>query len=314
MLVRAEVRVAPSSVETSAPAAEAELKISLRDPVVAGILAWLIPGAGHWYQGRRTKALLFFFCIYATFFYGLWLGGGRVVYAAWGPSSDDKRLPYLCQIGTGAVALPALWQAQRYGNEKYVAEMQRKEDAGTRTFAEWFMAPPMLEVKVPGYVHPMKEIDLINYQLNRRFELGTVYTMVAGLLNLLVVFDALGGPAYGSASASPEASAAGSGPESGSRLIRPASPESPTRKSPLRLEFAPFRKPPAMNFLVPLFAARLNELWYALPLIISISVVYSGTRDERADDILVGTVRSLVWIVAFMSIIMAVLWAVGLMV
>jgi hypothetical protein len=69
-----------------------------------------------------------------------------------------------------------------------------------------------------------------------------------------------------------------------------------------------------MNFLAPLLATRLNELWYALPLIVAISVVYSGTRYERTDDILVGTFRSLAWIVTFMAIILVVLWLVGLMV
>lgn len=69
-----------------------------------------------------------------------------------------------------------------------------------------------------------------------------------------------------------------------------------------------------MNFFSPLLATRLNELWYALPLIVAISVVYSGTRYERTDDILVGTFRSLTWIVTFMAIILVVLWLVGLMV
>jgi uncharacterized protein DUF6677 len=30
--------------------------------------------------------------------------------------------------------------------------------------------------------------------LNRYFELGTVYTMIAGLLNILAIYDAWGGP------------------------------------------------------------------------------------------------------------------------
>jgi hypothetical protein len=201
--------VAATSAESSAPPPDRklhaeELHLNLRDPVVAGVLAWLIPGAGHWYQGRRTKAILFFLCIYATFFYGLWLGGGRVVYASWGPTSDEKRLPYLCQIGTGAVALPALWQAQRYSNGKFAELMHEKADPKNdkRSFSEWFMAPPLPALEhVPGEREARDEIDIINYRLNRRFELGTVYTMVAGLLNLLVIFDALGGPAYGAASA-----------------------------------------------------------------------------------------------------------------
>lgn len=205
--------MAATTAESSAPPADKELHVNLRDPVVAGVLAWLIPGAGHWYQGRRTKAMLFFLCIYATFFYGLWLGGGRVVYASWGPTSDEKRLPYLCQIGTGAAALPALWQAQRYSSPKFAELMKEKTRTGTRTFGEWFMAPPLTNLERVGPNEMRDEIDMINYRLNRRFELGTVYTMVAGLLNLLVIFDALGGPAYGAASARSRPPAPGGTPE-----------------------------------------------------------------------------------------------------
>jgi hypothetical protein len=32
--------------------------------------------------------------------------------------------------------------------------------------------------------------------MGRNFELGTLYTMIAGLLNVLAIFDAYGGPAF----------------------------------------------------------------------------------------------------------------------
>lgn len=62
-----------------------------------------------------------------------------------------------------------------------------------------------------------------------------------------------------------------------------------------------------------LVAAQINELWYSLPLIVVVSVVYAATRYERPDDILVGSVRSIVWVCGFMGIIFAVLWAVSLL-
>jgi len=65
--------------------------------------------------------------------------------------------------------------------------------------------------------------------------------------------------------------------------------------------------------LLPLLAAQINELWYSLPLIVVVSVVYAATRYERPDDILVGTVRSIVWVCGFMGIIFAVLWVVSLL-
>ena len=95
-------------VSDQSPATESP--IDLKDPFVAGILAWLIPGLGHFYQGRKAKGSLFAICILGTFVYGLYLGGspqvgwGRAVYF----SFDEKewRLPWLCQIGVGLPTLP----------------------------------------------------------------------------------------------------------------------------------------------------------------------------------------------------------------
>jgi len=33
-----------------------------------------------------------------------------------------------------------------------------------------------------------------NYDLGEMFEIGTVFTVIAGLLNILAIFDAYGGP------------------------------------------------------------------------------------------------------------------------
>lgn len=60
--------------------------------------------------------------------------------------------------------------------------------------------------------------------------------------------------------------------------------------------------------LSPLLAVGMNELWYALPLIVVISLVYSGTRYEQPEDILIGSVHSAKWVIGFMLIVFAVLW------
>ena len=68
-------------------------------------LAWLLPGLGHLYQGRTGKGILFFVCIVGTFIYGLYLGDGRVVYAS---TPILSRWQFLCQVGVGLPALPAV--------------------------------------------------------------------------------------------------------------------------------------------------------------------------------------------------------------
>ena len=47
-------------------------------PLVA-LLAWLVPGAGHFYLGLRKRALLLFIAIELTYFIGLYIGTLRVV-------------------------------------------------------------------------------------------------------------------------------------------------------------------------------------------------------------------------------------------
>lgn len=50
-----------------------------KEPALAAMLSWLIPGAGHFYLGQRFKAGFFFVVINVLFFLGLALGEGLVV-------------------------------------------------------------------------------------------------------------------------------------------------------------------------------------------------------------------------------------------
>src|SRR5262245_35773612 len=44
-------------------------------PLLLGVLAWLVPGAGHFLQGYHRKALIFFGVLTAMFGIGLAFGG-----------------------------------------------------------------------------------------------------------------------------------------------------------------------------------------------------------------------------------------------
>ena len=165
---------------------DADRPPTLKDPEISAFLAWLIPGLGHLYQGRRAKAAIYFVCIMGLFCYGVYLGSareigwGRVVYFSRSPA----RLPYICQLGVGIPAMPALVQAYRMNNNKEVL---------------WggFMAPPWEKDKPFGQaVANMDQptIHEVHLRLARFFELGTVFTLIAGLLNILAIFDAYAGP------------------------------------------------------------------------------------------------------------------------
>ncbi len=60
-----------------------------------------------------------------------------------------------------------------------------------------------------------------------------------------------------------------------------------------------------MNIL--LASMHVKDFWYALPLIVAVSLVYAATRHELMGPILSHALRIGVWIVGFMMIILAVL-------
>jgi len=64
--------------------------------------------------------------------------------------------------------------------------------------------------------------------------------------------------------------------------------------------------------LIPwnLLLATMN-LWYAVPLLISVSLVCAATRQEEMGSILQHALRFAVWVVVFMGIVMVVLTLLG---
>lgn len=57
-----------------------------------------------------------------------------------------------------------------------------------------------------------------------------------------------------------------------------------------------------------LLAERTNDMWYALPLILAVSLVYSATRHEAGRDICIGAVRTGTWIAGFMLVLFVILY------
>jgi hypothetical protein len=104
-------------------------RVKLRNPLLAAALAWLIPGAGHLYQRRYFKAVVYSVCILTTFFMGCSLGEAKAVHLRWdsaakGGESRQRTLGYLAQFGVGLPALPALIQYVRYEGQQ---EAEQKE-------------------------------------------------------------------------------------------------------------------------------------------------------------------------------------------
>ena len=269
-----------------------DTRLDLKNQLIAGVLAFLIPGAGHWYQGRRFKATIYSVCILTLFVWGMILGSWQPVYSQLvhrtraESAQLEKATPptnfsfgYAAQFFAGAPAFPALIQESRFRNE--TAELDildapitsdfsgilrlqtengesaravsgqiniapvnpegSREIEGTltviqdgkteefgiggtleigrevfgsprrdlrcsvvstnglelptngtlqgtvaRSFLNWFQAP-----------RDSQELDRLHGDLSRKFDIASVFTWIAGLLNLLAIWDAADGPAYG---------------------------------------------------------------------------------------------------------------------
>ncbi len=166
---------------------------------VAAVLSYLIPGLGQIYQGRIAKGVLFFVCVYTLFFVGLYLGSGTVhlrnetytvtsnVYL---PDTADKNnpfgLPHLAanlynrpqfagQFWVGIAAWPAVWQ---YLNS------EERDEKGDPLLGNFERTPSE------------SALNAVHTSGDKLLELGWVFTVIAGVLNVMVIYDALAGPAF----------------------------------------------------------------------------------------------------------------------
>lgn len=197
----------------STPAPPAPPPPPARGP--AALLSFLLPGAGQILQGvigknrnRLIKGIFFLVTLLGMFFTGMWLGKGKNVYVphvqaglraegkpmTWfGREMPDlvanvyTRLQYAGQFWVGLAAWPALWNyfnpdaaiLPRFyaspGAMKKGEEGNRREnlEAGDQEASDIQFDPSM----------------------GKRWDIGWVYTVIAGVLNILVIYDAWAGPA-----------------------------------------------------------------------------------------------------------------------
>ena len=182
--------------------------VNLKDQYWSAFLAWLLPGAGHFYQGRYAKGFLFMVCIMSTFLFGLGMGRGRCVYAT--DSTGKLNYYYVGQFAMGLPAIPAVVQSIKTagGNDPFFVLCERfpadyanpelqfhkvkpKDGKIANTLKDGFMAPPA------GPIRPddPDTLGMWHVDYKHMYEMGVLYTFVAGLLNILAIYDAFCGPA-----------------------------------------------------------------------------------------------------------------------
>ena len=162
-------------------------------PALALILAWLIPGAGHVYIGRVRRGVIIFITITATFWAGVAMGGVMTV------DKRTERWWFVANISTGLHGLVS-W----YRSEQVYDQANRAIDSGQ--YAGAFRKDRREVADQPGqsdqrqiaamtgelrgqYIDKILSDD--GYRLAAPTEtVARAYAGVAGLLNLLCVFDA----------------------------------------------------------------------------------------------------------------------------
>lgn len=144
---------------------------------------WVLPGAGHWLLGERTRGLTIGVTIICLFLLGLLLSGIRVIEV---PGYDEKGAEVrLDPVGRrvdkySSEYINAGWALTSGG---FVAEVANKP---------WFipqsLAGPVTFVSARLSIATAR--DGVARSHARVLEIGTLYTAIAGMLNLLAIIDA----------------------------------------------------------------------------------------------------------------------------
>lgn len=128
---------------------------------VAGLLAFLLPGAGHLFLKKTRRGVMICVGVLGLFFGGMFIGGIDVI------DSREDELWFYGQVLVGpvAIAVDRIHQGTKIPNP----------DVPGQT-----MTPP------PGSPQYFNEKSI-----GKMNELGTLFATIAGMLNLIAILDAL---------------------------------------------------------------------------------------------------------------------------
>jgi len=125
-------------------------------PPLVALAGWLVPGAGYWLIGEKKRAITVGVTIVAIFIVGILISGIRVVEApdmgtAGGPIQKVLSRPwFIGQVLNGPMGIAAAWTSDQLAHSARYKTIEAKA---------------------------------------RLAEIGTLYTAVAGMLNLLTMID-----------------------------------------------------------------------------------------------------------------------------
>lgn len=150
----------------------------------AGVLAWFLPGAGHWYLGQRRFAMMYFIAVTIPYLAGVAIGGVKTTV-----NPHLNHWLFLAELGVGSYA------SGFYLMNGMVGPYNAPDTA------DILMRSPRLQMD-PRFNTITKrdaaEAALHPYQsYYPGSEVAQIYVAVAGLLNILAVLDAITRAAHG---------------------------------------------------------------------------------------------------------------------
>jgi TM2 domain-containing membrane protein YozV len=172
------------------------------NPLLAAALAYLVPGAGHFYLGRRVRGIIIFLVIGGTFWTGMAIGGPLTM------DYYNDRIWFLAQMCNGAHGLYG-WQRQKSVYESVfddIAKLRNIKGKGNltareevaRRYGRGVSEVPQtkddVEDNVPeitGEVEAELQSKGVALSLMPTLNVARPYAGIAGMLNLLCIMDAV---------------------------------------------------------------------------------------------------------------------------
>ena len=147
---------------------------------VAGLLAFILPGLGHWYLGERRRAVLIATGVLGLFFGGILIGGIDVI---------DRREDTIWFAGQALVGPIAFGLDYIHQNHlKVIDDVRQPNGRIARTIRS---ARPGEARGRDGRAVQSAGPPPSTKSLGRMNELGTLFATIAGMLNLIAIIDAL---------------------------------------------------------------------------------------------------------------------------
>jgi TM2 domain-containing membrane protein YozV len=156
----------------------------------AAILSYLVPGLGQIYQGRVGKGILFFVCVYTLFFYGMYLGSWKNVFIVQETEGQDAVFGIIPSKG---------WVRRIYDRPHFGAQFWVGVAAWPAIYQAWVFDPKDNDhPPLGGFMRMPRDEVLQGLQRDgdKTWDLAWVYTVIAGVLNVMVIYDAFAGPAF----------------------------------------------------------------------------------------------------------------------